>query len=261
MRKRKELSFICWVVLALAAGCGGGAGSTGGGTAVQMSTRANDGHFSQDARILAARLATGPRLPADKAATFDTDLGLIRAQYPQVANIHTIGDFVLTDLVVGVSQSAPWFASWAQGTLATGDPGLDGVLSTYGAASVRPIGVASESQAFVVSFDSSLNIKALAPIVKAANASISYTEQNFYLGDGDRITYQESSGKRIYTLSHGWGDCPGGCISRHFWTFTFGPFSALSLVESGTPIPPDGGRSATPEPPRQTTVSAGRKGP
>jgi hypothetical protein len=70
-------------------------------------TRANDGKFSMDAKALAARIAAGSRILANKAAMFDNDLTRIRKQYPQVADIHTPGDYKPNDILIGVSLKAP----------------------------------------------------------------------------------------------------------------------------------------------------------
>ncbi|HLK60822.1 MAG TPA: hypothetical protein VKU00_29935 [Chthonomonadaceae bacterium] len=241
MWKKLGILGACGSMLMLLYSCGGG----GGGTYVTSNiTRSNNGNFSTDAKTLAVRIANGPWLSAAKAAMFDTDLAHIRQQYSQVTNIHARGDYTLNDMVIAVDLKAPWRTNWEKGTLTTGDTSLDGILTTYGAASVKSFLSDNSSETFDVTFDTSLNTRALAAIFQAASKNIVYAEADGYIGDGDNITFEQDVNQKKYVFSHGWGDCSAGCIDRHYWTFTLTSDGSLALQESGTPLPPDGGKVA-----------------
>ncbi|MFQ6087766.1 MAG: hypothetical protein ACE5K0_02545 [Candidatus Methanofastidiosia archaeon] len=38
------------------------------------------------------------------------------------------------------------------------------------------------------------------------------------------------------TFFKGWGDCPAGCISRHYWVFEVSAFKVLKITEYGDPF-------------------------
>jgi carboxypeptidase family protein len=51
-------------------------------------------------------------------------------------------------------------------------------------------------------------------------------------------TATQRDGGYDVTVEIGWGDCPGGCIERHRWSYRVTPGAALSLVaENGPPLP------------------------
>jgi hypothetical protein len=240
MWKRMGAFCACASLLALLTSCGGG------GSAPTTLTRSNDPGYSRDAQVLASRVADGPWLPSDRMAMFDRDLNRIRTQYPQVADIHAVGDYVLEELIVGVKADAPWLANWQKGTLTTGDVNLDNLLTTYGATSIRGGTFIFEGHTwFVITFAEALNIRALVPLFLAASSNFTYAEPDGYIGDGDRITFSTTSNTKTYVFSHGWGDCPAGCIERHSWTVTLNYNGSIALEESGPPIPEDGGRAAS----------------
>ena len=237
-KKIATLSACAFILMTLYS-CGGGGGQA---TSTLTITRSNDKSFSMDAKALDARIAVGPWLPADKAAVFDADLARIRARYPQLANIHTVGDYTLNDMQIAVKLDAPWRVTWDKGTLTTGDPSVDRALTTYGAATVRPMFVYDNYEWFSLTFNVSLNTRGLVSIFKSASDSIVIAEADAYIGDGDNITFAKSNDHNTYVFSHGWGDCSAGCIERHSWTVNIALDGSMAIVESGTPIPPDGGR-------------------
>jgi hypothetical protein len=61
-------------------------------------------------------------------------------------------------------------------------------------------------------------------------------EPNYGIGDGDDIEFSPIT--ECYTFSRGWGDCPAGCIDRHYWDFVvIGDRTVLLVAEYGTPLP------------------------
>jgi len=228
----------CASVLALLSGCGGGSGTaqTPQNTDERI-TSANQANFSTDAIVLAERAADGPWLSAGMAAMFDADLARIRKAYSQVAGIHAREDYGRSELLVGLHPTAPWTQMWMTGHIPTGVASVDSVTSTYGATTVQYMSLMSYS----LKFNAPLNMRAVASLLKASSSEIAYAEPDGSLGDGDNISFEQAGGQKKYNLSHGWGDCIGGCISHHVWTFTFAD-GTITLQESGPPIPADGGR-------------------
>jgi hypothetical protein len=224
-------------------GCGGGGGATPANViSVPRGTRltsANESQFSADAVILVEQTAKDPFLSAYDAAVIDADLSRIRKEFPQVAAIHARPDYVDREILVGVfSGGSPLAQQWFnQGLPSTQGP-LRDVLTTYGAQDLQYQGLAD----FLITFSDPVNIPAVAKLMLAASSDIRYAEPNGIIGDGDRIILTIDVDSRSYAFSHGWGDCIGGCISRHTWTFNM-VNGKWTLTESGAPIPPDGGRA------------------
>ena len=231
---------LCLLPLAFATGCGGGGSPSPSPLTTATVTRATEGTLSDDAKILAARAATGPWLSLPDAQTFDADLARIRKQLPQVASIHATPDFALTRVLVTIKDDAPWRAAWEAGTVKTGNAVVDAYLIPYDIQSVESLGAASGGEeTFVIGLRQSLNIPALAAPLKATSASILAVDADGVIGDGDRIVLtRQSDGTRIYAISKGWGDCASGCISRHTYQVTLAPGTAgtITLAESGTPL-------------------------
>lgn len=85
--------------------------------------------------------------------------------------------------------------------------------------------------AFTLEGTYSMNIEA---IVSGLNAELPEgisADYNFYFGDSGDITYTAFADYDEFVFSHGWGDCPSGCIHRHYWKVTVDEDCVVSLVE------------------------------
>ena len=89
---------------------------------------------------------------------------------------------------------------------------LDALNEQY--APVEIIRLASTST-LVFSFSTIYNMALLSRIYGEVE-SVESAQPNHLIGDGDDIT----AAPPTYDLSHGWGDCPAGCIFREGWTFS-----------------------------------------
>ena len=67
--------------------------------------------------------------------------------------------------------------------------------------------------------DKPLNILYLGNIFERISG-VNYAEPDKAIGDGNYIKAQIESSYIKYIFSIGWGDCPAGCIHRHFWEYT-----------------------------------------
>ena len=218
-----------------------------------MITPSNVGNFSLDALILAARLAQEPWLSAETAATLDADLEQIRARFPQLQEVHAWPDNPMTELSITLDLDAPWLETWKSEQLTTGDAAVDGLLQEFGALTIRdyigPRQYRSERfiqwleekrhyRYFYLTFAHPFNLRPLAERIQAASRYFHGVGGGGNAGDGDRITFEQIGASKRYTFSHGWGDCPSGCIHRHSWEVTLLPDGDLRLREYGDPLPP-----------------------
>lgn len=141
------------------------------------------------------------------------DLKTIRAAYPQVKD---------------VVHSAPWVVGELIAKLS--DAQFGRILLKYG-----PV---TSSKSFgeykLLKFTEKYNPVVLAKELTAKNL-VTSAEPNNIVGGGDRIRYQAG----VYEFSHGWGDCPSGCLNRHYWKFSVSPSGAKLISESGSPTGAD----------------------
>jgi len=256
-----RLRVVCQVVFAalllcalmIQTGCGGGGGIQ------NRLTRANNTFFSDDAKVLAIREASGVWLDADHIALFDRDLARIRHIYPYLDSIHAFPPFPMDQLWVSVKKGTPWIATWDTGSTTTGEQKLDALLAKYDAVSIE---IAFKSDlltydSYYIHFAQAMNVNAMINEFRAASSSFAYVEENNYVGDGDDIKFHVTNGEKIYEFSHGFGNCADGCRQRHFWTLTLSGDGSISLVESGSDLSGDPGWTGRAAVIRETT--SGRK--
>lgn len=61
--------------------------------------------------------------------------------------------------------------------------------------------------------------------------SLKYAEPNGITGTSQTITFNRKSPTQYeYTFMQGWGDCPSGCIHKHFWVFSVSDTNGNSSV-------------------------------
>ena len=119
--------------LTLLTGCGGGQ--------TEYVTRQEEASFDRDALVLAARDATGTRVPLSQLVrNLDSELRAARAAQPSLQAARANLDYDPHKVRVTILPDAPWQASWEAGTWRTGVGEIDGVLDP-----LRPTGVSKRS--------------------------------------------------------------------------------------------------------------------
>ena len=235
-------------------GCGGGGSDNDDPappTADSFISRATEGSFSDDAKILATREASGAFVPLDVARAFDADLSRIRSAYPGVTDVHARPAFVPKNLLLIVKSSAPFIDKWdnsasaASGVtdtdLITGERALDALLLKYDAARTTRAADAQGGRRYVLQFAAALNMAAVRDEFAASSANFISVDTNLLAGDGDNIVFRVDNGSKVYAFSQGFGDCPAGCINRYTRTYTIAPNGGISEQTTGTPPPAGGG--------------------
>lgn len=178
-----------------------------------------------DAEILALELSGALLPPPTLYDRLYNDLVKIRMSYPEMLLVSHRPNWVLGELIVGLTQEA-----WEQFQAGTHN-GLNQLSLIYGLVNVNLI--LPSPPALLFQFGEQYNPEYLVPLYEAVDG-VRYAEPNILLGDGARI--QVSSPEFEYTFSYGWGDCFAGCIFRHYWVFTIIDGSASLVSEYGNPI-------------------------
>lgn len=164
-----------------------------------------------------------------------TDLAA-RDSVVDMYDIHVTHTWAIRSLIVAIDSTKAWTQAWRKGERFTGQQQIDWLMVKYGLelekyyefpwghtvtlASSRPINMAALAKRF------------------AAIKGVTYAEPNGGIGDGPGITAQAGTDHWLLTYSLGWGDCPSGCIDRHYWYFEVSTSGEVTYTgSSGTPIP------------------------
>ena len=166
--------------------------------------------FSEDAIILTLREQENIRLDTAIAAEIDSGLAAARRTLGRLETIHAFPEYVPSELLI--KTDAAWSQAWSNGQTTTGDHYIDSLGTEYGLVSAH----AEFGNWFLLTFDQPLQMWRLAQLYKRHPAVI-YAEPDIYGGDGDNIEYFIKDDILCFTFSHGYGDCPAGCIGRYYW--------------------------------------------
>lgn len=150
--------------------------------------------------------------------------------------IHTFPHPETHSLIVAVDSTKDWVNAWKNGERLTGNSKIDRLMETYDLQLDRYYRW-PWSHSAVLRALTPLNILALAPQFQNIEG-VHYAEPNGYGGDGNDIIAAIESDFLKCEYSVGYGDCPSGCIYRHFWTFHINYDGSVEFVVSfGDPAP------------------------
>ena len=177
-----------------------------------------------DAELMALELSNELLPPASLYTRLDSDLEAIRGAYPDMRGIHHRARWIVGVLLVNREVDSI------------------GVFLNAGL-SPEPTGFGTRSTSFTeLRFAERYNPEVLA-IIYGGVLGATAIEPDWYVGDGNDIEYDSLSDE--YRFQLGWGDCPSGCIGKHFWVFTVHDGKVTLVREEGTPfggwhLPPGG---------------------
>ncbi len=153
-------------------------------------------------------------------------------------NIHTFANPELNTLLMSLDSTKQWTQRWWLGDTQTGNDTIDYLMSTYEMELYRhDINPPGLPDVVMLHSPQPLNLSGLAYWFALVDGVI-WAEPNAWAGDGPEIIAQAGTDHWLLTYSLGWGDCPAGCIDRHFWLFKVSTIGEVTyLGSSGTPIP------------------------
>ena len=159
-----------------------------------------------------------------------------RNQVIENYKIHTFCNLEMHYLSVSVDSSKDWVKAWCNGNRFTGNEQVDSLIETYNLQLHR---VYQWFDYVTVSLysDSAVNVYAISKKFEPIDG-VRYADPDGCAGDGNNITGSIESEYIEYNFSHGWGDCPAGCINRHYWLFHVMFDGTVSFINSyGDPLP------------------------
>lgn len=161
-----------------------------------------------NAEILALEV-TGD-LVADPALVLQIgeDLGIIRAAYPELADVDVTPSWTPSYIYVGLTEEA--WAEYEAGTYTA----LDSLNAEYG---ILSIGTFSFLETLRLSFEACYNSEVLASIYAPADGVLSTSVSGLGSATSHDITCPQLW---HYTFMKGDGDCLAGCIYTEYWEFS-----------------------------------------
>jgi hypothetical protein len=191
-----------------------------------------------EAELLAVEITDALRPEVTLADRIQGDLSAIRSAYPSVADIRMFAAWVPG--AVEVQLTPPAYDAYLDGTYS----GFDALYGDLGTPTADLTYFNSSMRSLMLSFANLYHGERLADLFRTADGVSSAFAIGF-AGDGDDIVARAD---RTYTLSHGYGDCPAGCIFRDAWTFAVTD-ADITLIDQ-----PDGSRLPFKVVPPQATL-------
>lgn len=147
--------------------------------------------------------------------------------------------FARGEIVVNTDTTgAEWLHNWRNGIVETGVEPIDQLIKTYELELKSYSELHSMPWAMAV-LKTSQRINPL-PVAEMFSEipSLSDAELNYLVGDGSTIKVETEPGMILYRFIYAWGDCPAGCINRHFWEFSVDENGNVEFMdEGGTALP------------------------
>lgn len=208
--------------------------------------------YAEDAAQLALRYVESfrdpadrdPELPAEIVAGFYNALLHVynerhqaRDSVADMFRIHAFPSYSTHELLVEVDIRSDWTAPWLVGEPLTGLAEIDALVSEYELTITKVFSPAPIHTYVVLFSERPLDMRALGerflPI-----AGIEAADANQFAGGGNDIEGTIERGLLRLTYSVGFGDCPAGCINRHYWFFDITEDGAARFRgTNGDPIP------------------------
>lgn len=187
----------------------------------------------QEAAILALETSGELLPPEDLYNQIHADLAAIRLAYPDMNMVTHMPPWTPGELEVTLTPEA--MDQYKKGEY----HGLDALNAEYG-----PVDIDAYDTCLVLRFTQPYHPSVLAVHYGKADG-VSRVGPVYTIGDGSHITVSLPH----YGFSFGWGDCPAGCIYRHYWDYTVVDGSVTLVKEGGDLLPgvtPDPAPTATP---------------
>ena len=156
--------------------------------------------------------------------------------------IHTFPHRSVHEISVTPEEPVPaWVERWRDGRRFTGNRAVDTVLREYDL-QLHAYNVYSHFESARLRSEVPLNTLALSDRFEGI-AGVKYADPGGFVGDGNDIEAILGGNFVELRYSVGFGDCPSGCISRHYWTFRVSENGRVTFQgESGSPLQSESAR-------------------
>ncbi len=158
------------------------------------------------------------------------------ASAADVEGFHTWPNDGVYYLSIGVDSTEGWVQEWQQGRLLTGNARVDELLRAYDLTLDGLWNSYRQTVAYLRS-ERPLNTPKVASFFEGI-PGVDFAQQGGSWGPDAGIVAKVGDGYVELTYTVGWGDCPSGCINRHWWVFRVYDSGAVQFMkEDGQPLP------------------------
>jgi len=164
-------------------------------------------------------------LPYTQVNRILNDLGMVyyltgpeRDTVVSLYNIHWIWDtfYKRNEIIITPDTNYLWVRQFILDSVTSGNSTFDSLISGNG----FKLEFYSQHYNYIEIYtDSIYNITPIINILNTLPGVVYATEGPTPVGDGDNITYNSTPSYEELIYSHGWDDCPSGCIERCYWVF------------------------------------------
>ena len=129
-----------------------------------------------------------------------------------------------------------WAEAWRPGERLTGDPAVDSLVLGHDLELEHYYDGASFGDLVTLFSPKAINVTALAVQFELIDG-VRWASGQEIIGDGNDIA-AEGDTRLDLRYSVGYGDCPSGCLHRHWWRFRIGDDGSVEYLGSwGDPLP------------------------
>jgi len=182
-----------------------------------------------DVLVLALEISGELLPPPSLYERIHSDLIAIRNAYPETNEVHYYPSWEIGEIFADLTPEA--MEQFKMGEY----HGLDALNAVYGLPQITAL-----EGSLCLQFSRPYNPAVLADLYSKADGVIrAYPDRIIRIGVSSDIRVALPH----YTLTLGWGDCPAGCIYKHYWLFSVTDGSVTLIDEggdqltSGTPTP------------------------
>jgi len=156
------------------------------------------------------------------------ELSMVYRTVPAVAKLRLFSPWTPGKVILGLEKGGK--VKLAAGELEE----VSAANEKYGPVTKKPF---RSLEAVTLTFAKPYNADELVKVYSQL-PGVKYAEADRMVGDGDRVVREVKSREIVhYTFSKGWGDCPSGCIHRHFWEIQVEDKKVTLIKEHGDPLP------------------------
>jgi len=133
--------------------------------------------------------------------------------------IHVFPNISYNSLWMKIDTNYSWIKTYLKDSLISGNNTFDSITSLYNF-KLDAYWNFTSFKAIIIKTELILNIPALVPIFQQIDGLSDIIGYCFCEGDGNNIETVYNNDTANISFSVGWGDCPAGCMNRHYWEFS-----------------------------------------
>jgi hypothetical protein len=149
--------------------------------------------------------------------------------------VHVFPDVPFNTIALKLDTNSSWVKTYLLDSLVSGNEEFDSITEKYDFRLTQIWNLSTSLIAFISS-GKVLNVSALESPLKEIEGIKEALPYVFYTGDGNDIEIKSEGERSVINFSVGWGDCPSGCIDRHYWQFSVLDCQAEFIRAYGDPV-------------------------